>query len=182
MYSVYSYCLLVKIYCIIWWMNRKNIVWFVIRKGGSETFQDKQTYFCQEVRKFQKSSTTILKIDRSQLLYSVSGFVNSIHQSYFINYKYDFILYWTIKDLIIRMQDDTWKHYMHINLNLRCIFKSFILPTVASELEKKWFHLYCSHIEPQKALIPATGSSLSKSASQGNKVIFLRRKFHSLFV
>lgn len=37
--------------------------------GGSETFQDKQTYFCQEIRKFQKSSTTILKIDRSQLLY-----------------------------------------------------------------------------------------------------------------
>lgn len=81
MYSVYSYCLLVKFYCIIWWMNRKNIVWFVIRKGGSETFQDKQTYFCQEVRKFQKSSTTILKIDRSQLLYSVSGFFIQ-----FINY------------------------------------------------------------------------------------------------
>ncbi|XP_061172830.1 apoptosis-resistant E3 ubiquitin protein ligase 1-like [Saccostrea echinata] len=38
--------------------------------GGSETFQDKQTYFCQEVRKFQKSSTTVLKIDRSQLLQS----------------------------------------------------------------------------------------------------------------
>lgn len=157
----------------------------MIRKGGSETFQDKQTYFCQEVRKFQKSSTTILKIDRSQLLYSVSGFVYSIHQSYFINsnfYKFDFISNWTIKYSVIRIQDDTWKHYMHINLNLRCIFKSFILPTVASELEKKWFHLYCSHIEPQKALIPATGSSLSKSASQGNKVIFLRRKFHSLFV
>lgn len=118
MYSVYSYCLLVKIYCIIWWMNRKNTVWFVIRKGGSETFQDKQTYFCQEVRKFQKSSTTILKIDRSQLLYSVSGFVYSIHQSYFINsnfYKFDFISNWTIRYSVIRIQNDTWKHYMHID-------------------------------------------------------------------
>lgn len=32
MYSVYtgSYCLLVKIYCIIWWMNRKTLfdLWF----------------------------------------------------------------------------------------------------------------------------------------------------------
>ncbi|OWF42185.1 apoptosis-resistant E3 ubiquitin protein ligase 1-like [Mizuhopecten yessoensis] len=44
---------------------------FLLRNiGGSETFQDKHTYFVQEVRKLQKRGNVTLKIDRSNFLYS----------------------------------------------------------------------------------------------------------------
>ncbi|XP_033735725.1 apoptosis-resistant E3 ubiquitin protein ligase 1-like [Pecten maximus] len=44
---------------------------FLLRNiGGSETFQDKHTYFVQEVRKLQKRGNVTLKIDRSNFLIS----------------------------------------------------------------------------------------------------------------
>ncbi|KAJ8308581.1 hypothetical protein KUTeg_013455 [Tegillarca granosa] len=39
-------------------------------RSGSETFQDKQLFFSQEVRRFHKKGTLTLKIDRLNLLYS----------------------------------------------------------------------------------------------------------------
>ncbi|KAK3093591.1 hypothetical protein FSP39_017830 [Pinctada imbricata] len=66
---------------------------FLLRNiGGSETFQDKQLYFCQEIRKLQKSGTVTLKIDRSNLLYRSYRCTKSFSESdWYKNFQLHFI-------------------------------------------------------------------------------------------